>query len=138
MRIMSLNKLDSSNDFEPKFVLKVVDDLFYQVELAEDIDFEIPDLQDLVEAERELDGRKLPVLVLCEPTTNTNVDLMNYLSKNKNNPYSVADAFVINSISQSILANFYSKINKPERPTKFFTKREDALEWIKQFFKDSN
>lgn len=133
MRLTSLNKLDSSNDFEPKFTLTLVDNLFYQVELAEDIDFEISDLQDLVEAERELDGRKLPVLVLCEPTTNTNVDLMNYLSKNKNNPYSVADAFVITSISQSILANFYSKINKPERPTKFFTKREDAMKWLEQF-----
>lgn len=134
MRLTSLNKLDSSNDFESKFTLTLVDNLFYQVELAEDIDFEISDLQDLVEAERELDGRKLPVLVLCEPTTNTNVDLMNYLSKNKNNPYSVADAFVITSISQSILANFYSKINKPERPTKFFTKREDAMKWLEQFF----
>lgn len=133
MRLTSLNKLDSSNDFEPKFTLTLVDNLFYQVELAEDIDFEISDLQDLVEAERELDGRKLPVLVLCEPTTNTNVDLMNYLSKNKNNPYSVADAFVITSISQSILANFYSKINKPERPTKFFTKKEDAMKWLEQF-----
>lgn len=131
---MSLNKLDSSSDFEPKFTLTLVDNLFYQVELAEDIDFEISDLQDLVEAERELDGRKLPVLVLCEPTTNTNVDLMNYLSKNKNNPYSVADAFVITSISQSILANFYSKINKPERPTKFFIKKEDAMKWLEQFF----
>ncbi len=134
MRVMSLNKLDSSNDFEPKFTLKVVDNLFYQVELAEDIDFEIPDLEDLVEAEREMGGFKLPVLVICPQTANTNVDLMNYLSKNKNNPYSAADAFVITSISQSILANFYSKINKPERPTKFFTKQEDALEWLKQFF----
>lgn len=134
MRLTSLNKLDSSNKFRPKFTLKVIGNEFYQVELAEDIDFEISDLQDLVEAERELGGHKLPVLVLCEPTTNTNVELMNYLSKNKNNPYSVADAFVIHSISQSILANFYSKINKPERPTKFFTKQEDALKWIEQFF----
>jgi hypothetical protein len=90
MRVMSLNKLDSSNDFEPKFTLKVVDNLFYQVELAEDIDFEIPDLEDLVEAEREMGGFKLPVLVICPQTANTNVDLMNYLSKNKNNPYSAS------------------------------------------------
>jgi len=138
MRIMSLNKTDSSNDFEPKYTLKLVDNLFYQVELAEDVDFEISDLQDLVEAERELGGQRLPVLVLCEATTNTNVELMNYLSKNENNPFSVADAFVITSISQSILANFYSKINKPERPTKFFTKREDAMKWLEQFFKDTN
>lgn len=137
MRIMSPNKTDSSNDFEPKYTLKLVDNLFYQVELAEDVDFEIPDLQDLVEAERELGGQRLPVLVLCEATTNTNVELMNYLSKNENNPFSIADAFVITSISQSILANFYSKINKPERPTKFFTKREDAMKWLEQFFKNS-
>ncbi|MFY8184941.1 MAG: hypothetical protein ACOVLD_02635 [Bacteroidia bacterium] len=137
MWITSLNKTDSSNDFGPKFTLKVVDNLFYQVEFAEDVDFEISDMQDLIEAEKELGGKKLPVLVLCEPTTNTNVELMNYISRNKNNPYSAADAFVISSISQSILANFYSKINRPERPTKFFTKREEALEWLKQFFKAS-
>lgn len=134
MTITSLNKTDSSNDFGPKFTLKVVDNLFYKVEFAEDVDFEISDMQDLIEAEKELGGKKLPVLVLCEPTTNTNVELMNYISRNKNNPYSVADAFVISSISQSILANFYSKINRPERPTKFFTKHEDALDWLKQFF----
>ena len=137
MRIKSLNKTGSSNYFGSKFTLKVVDNLFYQVEFAEDVDFEISDMQDLIEAEKELGGKKLPVLVLCEPTTNTNVELMNYISRNKNNPYSVADAFVISSISQSILANFYSKINRPERPTKFFTKREEALEWLKQFFKAS-
>lgn len=47
--------------------------------------------------------------------------------------YSIAEAFVINSLPQKILANFYMRINKPAVPSKFFDNREDAEEWLFQF-----
>ena len=52
---------------------------------------------------------------------------MRHLKENKNNPFSVADTFVI-AANQAILGNFYLKINKPERPTKFFNREVGALE----------
>ncbi len=85
-------------------------------------------------AEEKLGGKKFPVLVVCPATANTNIHLMRHLKENKNNPFSVADAFVIAATSQAILGNFYLKINKPERPTKFFNREVDALEWLNQFF----
>lgn len=48
-------------------------------------------------------------------------------------PYSKAEAFIINSIAMRMIANFYLKINKPERPTKMFTREEEAIKWLKTF-----
>ncbi|MBS1637474.1 MAG: hypothetical protein JST26_16280 [Bacteroidetes bacterium] len=116
-----------------KFTVKVVDNKYYLLLLNKDVEFGIDDLETLVHAEKEIGGQKLPVLVICPPSATTNVELLQALSKNQNNPYSSADAFVISSIAQKILANFYLKINKPERPTRFFNVESEAREWLKQF-----
>ena len=118
---------------DTKFSLEVVDNKYYLLLLNQDVEFNIKDLQNLVNAERAIGGLRLPVLVICPPSATTNVDLLKELSKNKNNPYSIADGFVLSSIAQKILANFYLKINKPERPTRFFNNEEQAKEWILQF-----
>lgn len=125
----------SSLSPDASFSIRIVNNQYYYIVLKDDIEFGIEDLIQVVEEARKLGARKLPVLTICPDTTSTNADLLSYLSKNENNPYSAADAFVISSTSHSILANFYMKVNKPQRPTKFFSKEVDALEWLKQFFK---
>ena len=106
---------------------------FYLVSVNETEEFSVEDLKKLVGAQKELGSEKLPVLVLCAEHATTNSDLLSYISKNENNPYSKADAFVIRSMAQKILANFYIKINKPERPTKFFNDKNEAINWLKPF-----
>lgn len=44
--------------------------------------------------------------------------------------YKKADAFVIHSLPQKIVANFMIRINKPVVPTRIFSKVEDAQKWI--------
>ncbi len=122
----------------PKFKVSIINSTYYLVDLSPNIDFMIEDMKQLVKAEQELGGHRLPVLVLCTATSNTNIHLLRYLKENKNNPYSIADAFVIASNSQIVLGNFYLKINQPERPTKFFNREADALDWLKDFFNKSN
>ena len=111
-----------------KFKLSVIDSSYYLVELSTNIEFDVEDMKQLVKAEGQISGEKLPVLVVCPATANTNIHLMRHLKENKNNPFSVADAFVIAATSQAILGNFYLKISQPERPTKYFNREEDALE----------
>ena len=106
---------------------------FYEIIVNEKEEFKIEDLKKLISAQLELGGFKLPVLVLCSEHANTDIELLNVISKNANNPYSIADAFVIKSMAQKILANFYIKIIKPERPTKFFNNKEEAIDWLKQY-----
>ena len=123
----------SNSNLKPSFKLSVENNRYYVVEVFDDDDFTIEDLKKIVKIQNELGGIKLPVLVLCSPNTTGDVSMLNYLAKNENNPNSKADAFVINSLAQKIIGSFYVKLISPERPTKMFTNKEDALIWLRQF-----
>ena len=115
------------------FSVKVIDNSYYKVRVFENQEFTVDDLKNLVAAQKKNIGLVLPVLVFCENNATADVLLLSKLSQNEYNPYSKADAFVLNSIAQKILANFYVKINKPERPTKFFNNADEALIWLKKY-----
>ena len=115
------------------FSVKLIDNSYYEVRVFENQEFTVDDLKNLVAAQEKNIGLVLPVLDFCENNAMADVLLLSKLSKNENNPYSKADAFVLNSIAQKILANFYVKINKPERPTKFFNNLDEALIWLKKY-----
>ncbi len=44
-----------------------------------------------------------------------------------------ASAVVVNNLAYKMIANFYLNFNKPKRPYKVFSKREEAIAWLKQF-----
>lgn len=123
----------SENILFSNFELQICNNKYYEIIVNNDTNFTIADLKKLVSVQTELGGYKLPVLILCSEHASTDIELLNTLSKNINNPYSIADAFVIKSMAQKILANFYIKIYKPERPTKFFNHKEEAVTWLNSF-----
>lgn len=124
---MDLSKKITCDNFE----LEIHPDGYYLIFINGSREFTIDDLKILVHAEKEMGEHKIPSLVLCTEQAATNIELLNTLAKKAYSPYSTADAFVLKSMSQKILANFYIKINKPERPTMFFNHAEEALVWLK-------
>jgi len=48
------------------------------------------------------------------------------------NNYTIADAVVISSFPQKIIADFYMRYNKPVKPTKVFNSMEKAYEWVRE------
>jgi hypothetical protein len=44
-----------------------------------------------------------------------------------------AVAIIVNSTVSRVIANFFLKINKPDRPTQLFDERARGIEWLKQF-----
>ena len=48
-----------------------------------------------------------------------------------------ASAFVINSLGQKLIANFYLKVDRPKVPTKFFSDKEKAMNWVKEILASS-
>ncbi len=116
-----------------KFSLKLHELGFYQLDIFNNVEVGVEDIKMMVAAQKKLSGEKLPVLVVCAEFASTNSEVMRYISKNENWPFSKAGAFVIHSMSQKLLANFYLKINAPERPTKFFNSRDEAEKWLKQY-----
>lgn len=49
-----------------------------------------------------------------------------------------AMAIVVDESSPRLMGNFYIKVNKPVKPTKMFTSREEAIAWLKEQFVLSN
>lgn len=127
--MVSTSKKIKTHNFE----LEIHEDGYYLIRVYGEDEFTVDDLKTLVKGQKELGAKLIPSLVLCTEQASTNIDLLNTLAKKAFNPYSIADAFVLSSMSQRILANFYIKINKPERPTKFFNDPETALIWLKNY-----
>lgn len=46
------------------------------------------------------------------------------------NNFTIADAFVIQSMAQKMIGNFYLTFHKPVKPTRLFNSLEDALAWL--------
>lgn len=44
-----------------------------------------------------------------------------------------AMAVIVSNIAYAMIANFYMKFNKPKRPYKVFNKKEEGIEWLKQY-----
>lgn len=104
------------------------------MEVFDNVELEVEDVIELVGFQRELGGGKTyPVIVLPSPTATTNSDLIKYISKKDSLPYTKADAFILTSVAQKILAKLYIRFVPPERPTQFFTRKEEALKWIEKF-----
>ncbi|MEO8759800.1 MAG: hypothetical protein ABI388_02080 [Bacteroidia bacterium] len=62
--------------------------------------------------------------------------VMSYLSRGRGCLLTLADAFVIQSFLQRMLAKIYLSIAKPYVPTKFFEKAEEAEAWLKSLDKN--
>jgi hypothetical protein len=104
------------------------------MEVKPDVELEVEDVVRLVQFQGELgNGKAYPVIIHPSPTSTTNSDLIRYISKKDSLPYTKADAFILTSVAQKILAKLYIRFVPPERPTQFFTKKEDALKWIEKF-----
>jgi hypothetical protein len=77
--------------------------------------------------------KKFPVLFIAQKYSIPTKETREYMAKKKSLPYSLADAFVLTSLPQKLLGNFYLKVNKPHRPTKMFTNQKEAVNWLKTF-----
>ena len=117
-----------------KFKVSLIDNAYYLVEVKDDADFDVNDLKQLVQFEKELCNRRLPVLVICAPTAGSSGEFLKHLSRNENNPLSIADAFVLSSVSHRILAHFYRGFGTHERPFSFFNSVDQALAWLRQYY----
>lgn len=77
---------------------------------------------------------KKPVkkLIISGIYTTVDKEARNFIKNenNKRSDYIIAEAIVIHSLSQRILANFYFKIVKPKYPIKVFTDLDEAYIWL--------
>ena len=116
-----------------KFIISPHEEGFYDLFIKDNVEIFIDDMERIKAAQKELSGNRIPILIDGGKYSTTNIDVMRYIAKNENMPYSKVSAYIAKSTSQKLLGNFYMKMNKPERPTRFFSTRADAIEWIRQY-----
>jgi hypothetical protein len=75
--------------------------------------------------------RKYLNLFMAEPRAEVEDDFR--LEAATTDQYTLADAIVVNGISQRIMANLYLRFNRPIRPTKVFADAESAAFWLMSF-----
>jgi hypothetical protein len=135
--------LTKPNEFEGLAISKVYHFDKYDIFLRKDniIQFQtydgffgdLNDGQNIVNTFRLLKGNeKCLVLIVVIGNGTITKENREFIASAQVSEIVKADAFVINSLGVKLLMNGYLKINKPNRPTRFFNSIEPALEWLKQ------
>lgn len=104
------------------------------IEIKKDESFNINDMWELIEAARKIgNGRRFLNLIVVGAHTIPDEASRILSTSVEGSIYKIADAFVISSTLQAVVANVYMKFNKPCVPTKFFKNIQDAENWLYQF-----
>lgn len=72
-----------------------------------------------------------PILVSVKNVKHMTKEARDYLASKDGCNKIKAGAILIDSIVMSVIANFFLQINKPLVPTKLFTNRISAIEWLR-------
>lgn len=78
-------------------------------------------------------GGKFYNIYQFETFSDVDPEVRSWAAKESGNKYTIVDAIVISSFALKIIADFYLKFNKPEKPTRIFTTTESALNWISDY-----
>lgn len=83
-------------------------------------------------------GKKAYVLNIAGKYTTVEAEVREFVSKGAHADFIAAECFVIRSLAQRLLVNFYLRINKPVVATAFFTDESKAEKWLKKLMNEAS
>ncbi len=99
-----------------------------------DIEFDIESLKKFtIEMGKLTHNKKAPLLLTLDDFAIPPVDTREYWALKDSCPYASAEAYITSSIGHKLIGNFYLKLNKPGRPTRLFTNKNEAIKWLRTF-----
>ena len=115
-----------------KAFVSLRNDGIMQIEIKETEEFLVQDVKDVLSVVGEIGGeKKYPILTIVNGYVLVDKETRAYLACEEGNRYTLADAFVINSLALKLVGNFYLKFDNPKCPTKIFNCPDDAAVWLK-------
>ena len=116
------------------YIISICDDGILYVQVTDEVNETVERSKALVEAiGKMVNYKKVPMLSKFDGFALPPKENRDFWSKKDSCPYTSAEAFITNSTAMMIIANFYMRIEKPQRKTKMFTKVDEALKWLKTF-----
>lgn len=76
------------------------------------------------------EGREMLTLISAEEVTQFDDSARVFSASAEGTMYTKAEAIVVKSLSQRLIANFYVKVNKPLKPSKVFNSEKEAIKWL--------
>lgn len=113
--------------------IQLGEDGIVMIRCNDDHQYEIEDVKEVLRATGELTGyKKHPTLTIPGKYSEATKEALDFIFSEESTIFASADAYVINSLSQKIIGNFYLKLKKPDIPTRLFTNEKTAIEWLKK------
>lgn len=104
------------------------------IDIKVDEVFELEHSQEMIEARTKLvEGKKTPIVYTCTQFVIPSKEVRELVASEQRSEMVLADAFVVNTMPQKIMASLFIRINKPVRPTRVFSTFEAAIEWVDTF-----
>lgn len=114
--------------------IRLREDGIVQVDFEKNLLVDVKECEEIMEVYHQiLAPQKYPILHIAGKYMNTTSAAREFGSSEKGLEYSKAEAYVIHSLAQKIVANYYMKFNKPTIPTQFFKTKEEAVNWLLTF-----
>jgi hypothetical protein len=110
--------------------IEIINEIAY-IEFNKAIKIELEHAIEMVSIRKKATNN-VPRLVIMDGSNIINVskEARDYLSSEEATEGIIAGAFIVDSPLTKILGNFFLKISKPNKPSKLFTNREEAIEWL--------
>jgi len=113
--------------------VKLIEDDVLFIDIIPNSDFVLKDFQQLMDAAKKIGrGKKFYNIINVGEYTSPDHESRVASTSDEGSIYKIADAFVIHSFPQKVIANFYLNFHKPVVPTRFFNTIEGAKEWIEK------
>lgn len=129
---LTLNKINTIH--LGKVTVSITSDNLFVIEIEKDTEVNLFNTKEIIQATKTLGrGVKIPALIIANDFSLPTKETREFLANAEASPQVCAEAYLLKSTAQSIIGNFYLNVNKPERPTRMFTKLNEALKWLDQF-----
>ncbi len=111
--------------------------LFFRVK--QDIDVDVHVIEEMLRYAEEVMGAKRHLCLIDFGTSVNSSDegRKRYANSPYIQKYRIADAFLVNSLSLRLVANFFIKITQPKVKTQMFTDEKPAIEWLIKLGKEN-
>lgn len=116
----------------PHSKISMRDDGIVVIEFGDTVDLDVKEAKELLRATEEITGgAKALILNIAGKQTTATSAARDFAASAEAVEFTIAEAYVVNTLPQKIIANFYINFHKPLVPTKIFNNTEAAIIWLK-------
>lgn len=105
-----------------------------KIKIIAGVDIELSDsLQNNEAIKRLTNGERYLVLLDGRVPLSVTKEVRAFSAQSTGEEGRIAEAFIVTSTANKLMANFYINVNKPKIPTRTFSNEESALEWLEGY-----